>query len=161
MQKRATNYRVSEKNRYTWFFFACLFIFNYFTKPTYWIPHSDPLKGIHTQKYIYYLAIILNYDLFKKATKKISCGPYFGIFGMPNVPNPIFWHCESIEQANTFQREKRNLKSNNALKSYSSFKVTTSPSSAAKSDFLHNTNRTKKNERISKIGSNSVIYWPN
>ena len=153
-----SRYRVSEKNRYTWFFFAVIFMLYHIGKPTFQIPYLDLLKGIYTKKSISNLAQNFNYSFFKKATNIFSCGPYFGIFGMPNVPNLLLQDSISIGAANIFHRKKRNLKSDHALKSYSNFKVATSLSSAAKADFLHNTNRTEKNARFSKNICHFIIH---
>ena len=97
------------------------------------------------EKYICNVA--KKYGFFKKSHE---------IFGMPNVPSLIVWHCKSIELANIFHRKNRNKKSDHALQSYSILKEATSPSSAAISDFFHNTNHTEKNDQISKY-----VHWPN
>ena len=154
-------YRVSEKNRYTWFFMAVPLRLCYLAKLSHWIPNLNPLQSIHTQKYICFLANFLSYSPFKKLTIFFSCGPHFGIFGMPNVPNLIFLHCQLIVPANIVHRKKRNQKSDHASKSYSVFKVVTSQSSAAINDFFHNTDRTEKNDQILKNGYKSTIHWPN
>ena len=65
--------RVSEKNRYTWFFMAVPLRLCYLAKLSHWIPNLNPLQSIHTQKYICFLANFLSYSPFKKLTIFFSC----------------------------------------------------------------------------------------